>query len=1051
MSARNRTKTLLTLAAVAMVILTTTHQVSAATLTLEEPVEISFHKSEFNISVYPGNASYSGSWVIDEIVYESAGVFGDGTVLGYCFFNSNESVFSSYAADDGIVAPATATDIHTKSESWANVWTTTDPRGFADVTIYVICGGLKNDLSLTLTMSGAGQTDIQAEYSVNPGSLNRFWVVPFDFSDTGGYDTIAYTYIFATGANTRRGRFVGVIVDGAIANPERASSSSPADGATEVCRKPVLSWTPGDGAISHNVYFGSDPDNWDQQSLGQSAASYDPGPLELGAVYFWQVDENDGATTHTGDLWQFTVEPLSYEIPGASIIATADSNDPDQGPDKTIDRSGLDEADLHSAETTDMWVSAEGGVGDPWIQYEFDREYKLDKLLVWNHNSPLESIVGLGIKDALIEYSTDGQTWQSLGGAVQLDRAPGTGGYGGGTPVDLGGIVAKYVKITAQSNWGGIVRAAGLSEVRFFYVPMRARTPEPADETTQVAYNATLSWVPGRDAVSHDVYLSTNRKAVVDGSVAAVSIAADDVCGASYSPELALGQTCYWKVDEFDGAKTWDGDVWKFSTEEYLVVDDMTSYGDVDEMGVPNSRAWFTWRDGEGWLTPDHPAKGGNGTGSVVDRYTPESYETPQSLWYSYDNDGRNYFGTSNRQFYSEVTANISDLPIGGDWTAAGIKSMSIYFYGDANNIATEQLYVKLNGAKVLYDGDMAHIAEASWHEWNIDLSLFGIDLQNVTQISLGFGDENNTVARDARGTVYFDDIRLHPARCIPSLLELSQSDLNGDCRTDHIDLEIVANQWLTDGHLVTPAADPGIAGLQGRYEFEGNTNDSSGNARNGTPEGGPIFAAGQTGQALVLDGVDDYVNIDGYKGILADAGGVQQPFTLCAWIKATSDGDIITWGTNSGGQRMTLRVDTVLRVEHGSGNVRGTNGPDLRDDEWHHVAATIPQGAAIMDVRLYVDGHDVTPASTTTALFNLQPDLDVRIGMGGPTGDRFLTGLVDDARIYDRVLTREEVASLAGITEPFSVSFDLDVDGEVNFMDIAILGETWGDEILWP
>ena len=199
--------------------------------------------------------------------------------------------------------------------------------------------------------------------------------------------------------------------------------------------------------------------------------------------------------------------------------------------------------------------------------------------------------------------------------------------------------------------------------------------------------------------------------------------------------------------------------------------------------------------------------------------------------------------------------------------------------------------------------------------------------------------------------------------------------------------------------------------------------NDSSGNGRHGTLQGGATFVPGQSGQAVDLDGVDDYINIDGYKGILAE-NGVQNPFTLAAWIKVTSDGEIITWGLQGGGQRMTFRVDTVLRVEHAAGNVRGTNGPDLRDDEWHHVAATILEGAAMLAVILYVDGFNVTPQSTTTALFNLTADFDVRIGMGGPTGGRFLTGAVDDARIYDRVLTPAEVAGLAGLTMPYDTGF---------------------------
>jgi hypothetical protein len=332
---------------------------------------------------------------------------------------------------------------------------------------------------------------------------------------------------------------------------------------------------------------------------------------------------------------------------------------------------------------------------------------------------------------------------------------------------------------------------------------------------------------------------------------------------------------------------------------------------------------------------------------------------------------------------YSEVTANLANLQIGQDWTKYGIKALTLRFFGDPNN-AVEQMYVKINDAKVLYDGEANNIMRSGWQMWYIDLA--SLSVSNVTELSIGF-DRSGAVG--GQGVVYFDAIRL----------------------------------YSHDREMITPV-DPGADGLQLHYELEGTFNDSSVNARNGTAVGGPVFGAGKVGQAVVLDGVDDYVNIDGYKGILADANGVQHEFTLSAWIKATTDGEIITWGTNSGGQRMTFRVDTVIRVENGSGNVRGTNGPDLRDNEWHHVAATIPTGAAIMDVTLYVDGSDVTPGSTSTALFNLQPNLDVRIGMGGPTGGRFLTGSIDDARIYDRVLTPEEAAWLGGRTIPFDKPF---------------------------
>ncbi len=85
---------------------------------------------------------------------------------------------------------------------------------------------------------------------------------------------------------------------------------------------------------------------------------------------------------------------------------------------------------------------------------------------------------------------------------------------------------------------------------------------------------------------------------------------------------------------------------------------------------------------------------------------------------------------------------------------------MVLHFLGDPNN-AVEQMYVKLNGSKVVYDGDAADITQAWWHPWNIDLALFGVDLQNVTKLSIGFDDETGTTPGGS-GKVLFDNIRLY-------------------------------------------------------------------------------------------------------------------------------------------------------------------------------------------------------------------------------------------------------------------------------------------------
>ena len=68
---------------------------------------------------------------------------------------------------------------------------------------------------------------------------------------------------------------------------------------------------------------------------------------------------------------------------------------------------------------------------------------------------------------------------------------------------------------------------------------------------------------------------------------------------------------------------------------------------------------------------------------------------------------------------------------------------------------------------------------------------------------------------------------------------------------------------------MITPA-EPSRASLVAHYEFEGNTDDSSGNGRHGTAVGDPGFVAGKIGRAISLDGIGDYVEITGYKNILA-------------------------------------------------------------------------------------------------------------------------------------------------------------------------------------
>ena len=98
----------------------------AGELTVGSRVRVSTNLSDFNLSVFPGKASYEAD---DESPVVS-GTFGDGTVTDYRFFSSPNDTISSYAdGGAGRVAMASCppANINGGGESWADVWTTNDP------------------------------------------------------------------------------------------------------------------------------------------------------------------------------------------------------------------------------------------------------------------------------------------------------------------------------------------------------------------------------------------------------------------------------------------------------------------------------------------------------------------------------------------------------------------------------------------------------------------------------------------------------------------------------------------------------------------------------------------------------------------------------------------------------------------------------------------------------------------------------------------------------------------------------------------------------------
>src|SRR4029077_1361439 len=78
-----------------------------------------------------------------------------------------------------------------------------------------------------------------------------------------------------------------------LAAPCKAGTPIPASGAANDVLTQMLSWTPGLGASSHAIYFGTTSPGTFKGN--QASTTYDPGSLSVGTTYYWRIDEINAA------------------------------------------------------------------------------------------------------------------------------------------------------------------------------------------------------------------------------------------------------------------------------------------------------------------------------------------------------------------------------------------------------------------------------------------------------------------------------------------------------------------------------------------------------------------------------------------------------------------------------------------------------------------------------------------------------------------------------------------------------------------------------------
>ncbi len=419
----------------------------------------------------------------------------------------------------------------------------------------------------------------------------------------------------------------------------------------------------------------------------------------------------------------------------------------------------------------------------------------------------------------------------------------------------------------------------------------------------------------------------------------------------------------------------------------------------------------------------------------------------------------------TSHQRYVPATATFSNVTTTGNVTGATFTAQDI---GISSN-ASEPMYVTIKDAQgraaTVYNTDPAAANVAAWTAWGeygqgIALNEFtaqtpGLDIASLDAISIGFGTKGN-IQPAGGGLVFFDDIRLYKPKCLPQLAKPA-SDFNNDCVVSMPDLQILTNNWLKTDWQVTPVA-PSTAGLVGYYALEDNVLDGSGMNHHGDPCNAPTYVTGKVGSAMQFNGSNQYVDL----GTWNPSEGTGR-LTVALWAKwdglsgywqgliAKRD----TWDAEDMMWQIEAHADTGALGFFRSGSHPDDGDVVLPIGVWTHVAATFDGTTATF----YIDG-----SATGSGPFSFASDTESPVVFGacqGNGGNPF-NGALDEVRLYNRALSQEEVASLAGKTttftqdlsmllRPHDAAIDTNADGAIDFKDYATLIDAWLDEVLWP
>jgi len=172
------------------------------------------------------------------------------------------------------------------------------------------------------------------------------------------------------------------------------------------------------------------------------------------------------------------------------------------------------------------------------------------------------------------------------------------------------------------------------------------------------------------------------------------------------------------------------------------------------------------------------------------------------------------------------------------------------------------------------------------------------------------------------------------------------------------------------------------------------------------------LTAAGIIDGALTFNGVDDYVDC----GSSTTFQG-KQALTVSTWINGSSYAKAMNMIVC--GDKKNLDFCWGLRIDHSvakffirAGNYYAATGPTVSANQWYHVVGVWDRTGGTNNLRIYADS-----SLEGTATVNADMDADTIYATIGrlyyPTVNQYFNGLIDDVRIYNRVLSETEITTL--------------------------------------